>query len=259
VGKKANYSTKDRQRWMELLEILIAQPRTIVQARTYKSAWRTNAQPVLLRCNDGKDYVVKGQNAGRQIINEQIVARLGLLLGAPVVEPQIVEISAEFIEIEKNLAHIPAGTAHGSLYLEDCFHTRDLIATDEPKNRSRLSLMALLYGWVYAGDQQFLFKNDPPRLIYSVDHGHFFPNGADWMVKDLVEIEDAQIDPYLLSNCNFTSLEVRQALDALAKIHEEEIIRVVAYPPEEWDITINERTMMIEYLITRKESLLKLR
>lgn len=86
MSQEINYSTDDRQRWREQLEIAIAQPRTIIEARTFKKGWSTKAQPVLLKCSDGKDYVVKGQNAGRQIINEQIVARLGLLVGAPITE-----------------------------------------------------------------------------------------------------------------------------------------------------------------------------
>ncbi len=70
MSKEANYLRKEHQRWREQLEVVIAQPRTIVKARTFERGWNTKAQPVLLRCTDGKDYVVKGQNAGRQIVNE---------------------------------------------------------------------------------------------------------------------------------------------------------------------------------------------
>ncbi len=258
MSKKGTYSTKDRQRWREQLEVAIAQSRTIIEARTFKKGWSTKAQPVLLRCNDGKDYVVKGRNAGRQIINEQIVARLGLLLGAPVTDVQFVDLT-KLIEIEKNLAHISYEIAHGSAFVPDCFDSRDLIATSNIENRSRLALLAVLYGWTKANDHQFLFKTTLPRLIYSVDHGHFFPNSPNWAVEDLLEADNAQVDTFLSKECHFTSPEINQALDALVNINEEAVIKIVALPPVEWGITIEERTMMIEYLIRRQRNLLALR
>ncbi|MBR8828983.1 MAG: hypothetical protein DSM107014_13970 [Gomphosphaeria aponina SAG 52.96 = DSM 107014] len=45
-----------------------------IKAIDYTRGWRTKSEPVLLECEDGKDYVVKGQQAGRQIINDQLVA-----------------------------------------------------------------------------------------------------------------------------------------------------------------------------------------
>jgi hypothetical protein len=248
-----------RSRWKTLLEVAIDQPRQTVQALDFIEAKSTKAQPVILECNDGREYVVKGQNAGRQIVNEQIVARLGLLLGAPIPETKIVEIPDELIKLEKKLAHIHSGTAHGSLYLRDTYFDRCLIATSEDVNRLRLALLAVLYGWAGANDQQYLFTNKPPRLIYSIDHGHFFPNSPNWTANDLATAQNAQLDPVLVSACNFTPLEIDQALEALVNINEGEILEAVAYPPTEWGITIDERTMMLQYLIKRQIQLSTLR
>jgi hypothetical protein len=248
-----------KSRWKTLLEVAIDQPRQTVQALDFIEAKSTKAQPVILECNDGREYVVKGQNAGRQIVNEQIVARLGLLLGAPIPETKIVEIPDELIKLEKKLAHIHSGTAHGSLYLRDTYFDRCLIATSEDVNRLRLALLAVLYGWAGANDQQYLFTNKPPRLIYSIDHGHFFPNSPNWTANDLATAQNAQLDPVLVSACNFTPLEIDQALEALVNINEGEIIDAVAYPPTEWGLTIDERTMMLQYLIKRQIQLSTLR
>jgi hypothetical protein len=248
-----------KSRWKTLLEVAIDQPRQTVQALDFIEAKSTKAQPVILECNDGREYVVKGQNAGRQIVNEQIVARLGLLLGAPIPETKIVEIPDELIKLEKKLAHIHSGTAHGSLYLRDTYFDRCLIATSEDVNRLRLALLAVLYGWAGANDQQYLFTNKPPRLIYSIDHGHFFPNSPNWTANDLATAQNAQLDPVLVSACNFTPLEIDQALEALVNINEGEILEAVAYPPTEWGITIDERTMMLQYLIKRQIQLSTLR
>ena len=149
---------------------------------------------------------------------------LGLLLGAPVTNVQIVDLT-RLIEVEKNLTHLSFGTAHGSVFVPDCFDSRDLIATSDARNRSRLALLAVLYGWTEASDRQFLFSNTRPRLIYSVDHGHFFPNSPNWTVENLLEANNAQVDKFFSKECNFTPAEINQALDALAQINEARIIR----------------------------------
>lgn len=259
MSQETNIDDELRSRWKPLLEVAINQPKQTVKASDYMGAKRTKAQPVILACDDGREYMVKGQNAGRQIVNEQIVARLGLLLGAPIPETKIVEIPDELIKLEKNLAHITAGTAHGSLYLRDTYFDRCLIATSEPVNRPRLALLAVLYGWVGENDRQYLFTNNPPRLIYSIDHGHFFPNSPNWTANDLAIAQDAQIDPVFVSECNLTPSEIEQALEALANINEAAIVDAVAYPPTEWGLTIDERTMMMQYLIKRQLQILALR
>jgi hypothetical protein len=199
--------------------------------------------------------MVKGQQAGRQIVNDQVVARLGVALGAPVGEPRIIEIPRELIEIEPNLAHIPAGTAHGTLFIPDCIDECELIATSEPRNRVRLVLLATLYSWIGANDWQFLFKRTPPRLVHSVDHGHFFPNGPDWTVQDLLQAPCVHMTP-CFSNCGFTVDELAQARSALEVVSEELIIQAASGPPDEWGLTIKERITLVEYLARRKQELL---
>lgn len=247
--------TNKQQEWQKLLESFSTQRETPLPARTFRRGWRTKAQPVLLRCADGNEYMVKGQQAGRQIVNDQIVARLGVALSAPVGEPRIIEISRELIAIEPNLAHIPAGTAHGTLFIPDCVDEYELIATSEPSNRLRLAFLATLYSWAYANDWQFLFKRNPPRLIYSVDHGHFFPNGPDWTIEDLRQAPAAQMTS-CFSNCGFTLAELAHARTALEAVSGELIIQTVASPPNEWGLTIKERIALVEYLFRRKQELL---
>jgi hypothetical protein len=249
---------QQQKQWKELLTNLVAQPETPIIAKTFRRGWRTKAQPVLLKCNDGKNYVVKGQQAGRQIINDQVVARLGMAIGAPVGEPKIVEIPTELVAREPNLSEIAPGKAHGTLFISGCFDSQDLIATSEPENRNRLALLNTLYGWICASDRQFIFNSNPPRLIHSVDHGHFFPCGPDWTQNDLTQAPNAELDPVLSSICCFTPDEVKQALLALQVVTEPTIIQAVASLPSEWGLTIDERVAMVAYLIRRQQDLLNL-
>ncbi|WP_027268929.1 HipA family kinase [Leptolyngbya sp. PCC 6406] len=225
-----------------------------LQARTYLRAWRTKAQPVLLNCADGGQYMVKGRQAGRQIINDQVVARLGTLLGAPVGEPKLIDVPSALIEIEPNLSHLQPGIAHGTRFIPDCMDQPELIATSQPENRSRLARLAVLYAWVVPGDWQFLFSKSPPRLVYSVDHGHFFPGGPEWTVRDLQQAAPPYL-PSCFSVCALTPEDWVEALLALSQIPEEEIVHTVAAIPEEWGLTIEERVVLVQYLLYRRSEL----
>lgn len=240
--------------WKSWLEQYAIQPIQPLKAITFRRAWRTKAQPVLLQCEDGRNYMVKSQQAGRQIVNDQIVARLGEFLGAPIGRPKIIEIIPDLVEIEPQLAHISPGIAHGTCFIERCFDSYELIATSENENRLRLMLLAILYGWVQANDRQFLFNTSPPRLIHSVDHGHFFPNGPDWTTADLSSASKARLDPYF-TKCDFTLDEIAEGRHSLEQITPEHLIRAVASPPDQWGITIKERVALVKYLTKRKEEL----
>jgi hypothetical protein len=131
-----------RAQWEQELESAIASPVGSIQAVEFTRAWRTKSEPVLLECEDSFDYVVKGQQAGRQIVNDQLVARLGELLQAPVGKPALIYVPQELINEQPNLQGFRAGTAHGTRWIEDCsdvrcFSASDLIVTDAPDNRSR--------------------------------------------------------------------------------------------------------------------------
>jgi hypothetical protein len=246
----------EENEWLSLLVTFAAQRDNPIRADTFRKALRTKAEPILVKCNDGREYYVKCQQAGRQIVNDQIVARIGRALGAPVGEPSLIEIPVELIQVNPTLTHISPGTAHGTVLILGCRDEYELIATSEPSNRSRLILLALLYGWMLSNDWQFLFNKNPPRLIHSVDHGHFFPGGPDWTVEDLQKAPKANLDPCFVG-CNFTQAELSAAKVALISVTDEAIIRAVSTPPDEWGITIEERLALIEYLTRRKRELLE--
>lgn len=89
---------QDRRRWKLALEKFLENPEEPVILIEIRRQWNSSARPVLARGIDKCEYVVKGRQAGRQIIVDQVVARLGLAMGAPVGKPQIVEISQELLE-----------------------------------------------------------------------------------------------------------------------------------------------------------------
>ena len=115
-----NYQEKNQKQWREQLESEIAKPRQFLKAIEYTRSWRTKSKPILLECEDNHNYVVKTQRSDRQIINDQLVARLGKLLDAPVGEPKLIDIPQELIDYTPNLKNISPGIAHGTLWIPHC-------------------------------------------------------------------------------------------------------------------------------------------
>jgi hypothetical protein len=149
-----------------------------IRAETFVKKFATASQPVVLACDDGADYVVKGAQAGRMIVIDQIVARVGDAVGAPVGEPALVDVPATLIAAEPEMAHMAAGIAHGSRWIPNCTDQTGFAHTLVAENRDRFARIAWLYGWVVASDHQFIYSNDAPQIVYTVDHGHFF-RGVD--------------------------------------------------------------------------------
>lgn len=223
----------------------------------FRESRRSAASPVFARGVDKKEYVVKGQQAGRQIVNDQIVARLGVKLGAPVGQPQIVEISPELVEPGSEFAYIQAGTAHATEFLSGYSDDRqsvDFIHQEE--NRSRFARLSVLFGWVGANDRQFLYRKVRPNWVYSVDHGNFFPGGPNWTIDSLKAAPAGKVDQSLVSICRLTHDEIRAALSQLVDVTEMDIIRAVASPPDEWGLGMNERVELVAFLLRRRSELL---
>jgi hypothetical protein len=247
---------EDKERWASSLKAAESKREPSVAAHTFLYRWNSYSNPVALACDDGNDYVVKGRQVGRAIINDHIIAHLGFALGAPVGEPKIVEVPNELVISEPQMSHMSAGTAHGTLRIKDCSERESIQFTNESENRSRFALLAVLYGWTSAADHQLIYNNTSPRLVYSVDHGHFFPGGPEWKVSNLTSAPPAQLDATLVSACGLTPDELAKATQALKSLDEPSIIKAVASPPDEWGITNDERMALVEYLVDRRNKML---
>jgi hypothetical protein len=174
----------------------------------------TSSQPVLLACDDGSDYVVKGQQAGRMIVTDQVVGRLGGAVLAPVAEITLIDVPAELINAEPEMSHMRPGVSHGSRWLANCSDSKGFEQTTVPENRDRFARLALLYGWVIASDHQFIYENAEPRLVHSVDHGHFLAGATNWTEETLRHAPAPAPDNNVVAACSLTTEELdRPAAD----------------------------------------------
>lgn len=244
-----------RQELRQALEYAIANPEEPIIAMHIRSGWRSSAKPVLIRAIDKNEYVVKGKQAGRQIINDRVVAKLGQAMQAPVGEPYLIEISQDLIDFHPEFSYLATGIAHGTKFIPDCSNDDELFL--HPKNLERFAYLAILYGWMYASDHQFVFKRQSPHLVYSVDHGNFFIGSPKWTIESLKRISSpAKPDYLIVSRYKLKDKNLSPALDALREITEQAIVQTIGNIPQEWGISIDERLCLVEYLIKRQGELL---
>ncbi len=231
-----------------------------IRVHTYLQRWGTFSAPVALIGDDGQVYVVKGRQAGRQdvyraMVNDHVVARLGAQLGAPVPEVAIVDVPNELVAGQAEMRHMQPGLAHGSRRLDGVSERAAINHVRIDGNRPRFTRLAVLYGWIHAGDHRFVYKKTEPQLVYSVDHGHFFPNGPIWSIGSLAQAPAAQVDATITQACGLTRQEIEDAVRRLANISNQTIAEVVAGPPDEWGLSLDERVALFSYLLRRRDEL----
>lgn len=240
-----------------LLDAMANRP-AAVQAHTFLRVWPSFSRPAALACDDGHAYVVKGKQIGRAAVNDQVVARLGIAMGAPVGEPMLVDVPQALITAEPQIQHLPPGIAHGTRFVENCSDRMWIAHQNVPENRLRFARLAVLYGWASSGDHQLIYPNSPPHVVISVDHGHFFPGGPDWQPPGLTGAPPADVNHEITSQCALTAAELRTALQELANVPEVAIIRAVAAPPDDWAISPDDRVALVQYLSRRRDEMANL-
>lgn len=240
--------------WTSRLSV-VPEFKSTVTARTFVKSFPTASRPVLFSCDDKRDYVVKGLNSGRVAINEQVVGRLGEFLGAPVPEIVLVNVPPELVSLEPAIKHLTPGIVHGSSFVGGCTDRLGIAYVEEPRNRDRFARLAILYSWVGANDHQWIYEKSPPNSVWSVDHGHFFPNGPEWRPEHLPQAVVAKIDG-MFDACGLTLTEIKSAAAKLKEVDNETIAKVVGGIPTAWNFPITERVALARYLERRKTELL---
>ena len=242
--------------WNGLLNAAAAVAQTSISAETFIKAWPSASRPVAVKCADGNTYVIKGSNAGRQAINDYIVARLAPLLAAPVPLSALIAIPEELRVATPEMSHLAPGVAHGSRVMEDCTEREAFSHCDAGDNRRRFASIAILYGWLGANDHQFIYGKVAPYRVYSVDHGHFFgPGNPDWTVASLSVAPAAVPDQVTVNACAITSEQLVNACCPLHDVTAEQIAAAVGSVPRGWPISREEQVALCAYLEKRQKEL----
>ena len=253
----------DLDDWRILLAT-IESAETDIEVLTFqKSSLVTRAGPAFVDCSDGKQYWIKGKpDLVRENFTEQVVGSLGICLGAPIPPIRIVKLGQPLQSSQPQLAHHAVGYVHASQFEPDCSDARPpILYHDEPENRARFAALTILYSWTGGLDHQFIYKKQPPHLVFSFDHGLFCaamcPAGQ-WVNRLSGAPAVTHLDP-IFTPAKLQGAELLPyfvALEAITPLH---IAMSVARPPASWPVTLDERLALCQYLERRREEVLKLR
>lgn len=256
---------------MDTLRRLIAEAcqrqREAIRPLILAGRGQTYSRPLFAYCEDGNYYVVKALQHGREhemgrtLVADHVAGLLGKLLQCPVPEIKLIRIEQDLLGLPEFSDVLP-GIAHGSLFHAGYSDRIDEVGcVDQGDNRQRFAKLAVLYALfaTLPNDRQFIYRITPPHLVMSVDHGHILPEADSWSMDSLkrAPIDDAEPDPIIVTGCGLTPDELRSAADRLQLLTEEVIAEVVARPPDEWGIIFDERVALAEYLIRRRDALLR--
>jgi hypothetical protein len=63
------------------------------------------------------------------------------------------------------------------------------------------------------------------------------------------------VDNQLISACHATEGEIHAAINELSAVDDAALTRIVAVPPDEWGLTMEDRVAVLQFLIRRRGEL----
>ena len=218
---------------------------------------RGGSLPFQVSATDGQIYWVKqiqNQQSPRVPVTEQVIAKCGQLIGAPVREFQLIQIPAELDgERLSNGTTLRQGIAHASLNLE--FAAFDKIWGPENRSRDdnqrRHAAYFAFFDWCWGEDCQWLYDATDDMKTYSHDHGHFLPGSPDWTVESLMNhTEEAHSLDSSPEGLDYNELE--NVAGRLENLKAAELNAALCCVPKSWPVTDKELEMLGSFLDTRR-------
>jgi hypothetical protein len=223
---------------------------TCISAIQHLRPLRGGAQAHLLRASDGNCYVTKFQNNPQHIrvlANEMLATRLGLELGLPMPQVEVIEVPESLIAQTEGLRiqlagqEIPcrSGKQLGSLYVGSHAITLDYLPQEllgGVRNLADFARVLVLDKWTcnVDGRQAIFCRRTPRSRRYDatfIDQGYCF-NASEWTFLDY------PMRGVYANNCVYQGVTDWEAFEpALAKAEEMDsaaIWRCAADIPEEW-------------------------
>jgi hypothetical protein len=202
--------------------------------------------PFRATANDQRSYFVKSlqtcpQDQQASLAVEQVVAQVGGLIGAPVCETSLILIPAALAGWTARPGSPPLqeGLAHASLALSHAEeHRPALIARTDDNNCRRQVGVYALYDWCFGTDQQWLYDLDSDRMIFSHDHGLYFPPAGrgGWTRQDLVN-HAGQAHELPDPRSGLAAEEAKNMALALEQVTRADLARVLSSIPASWPVS----------------------
>jgi hypothetical protein len=219
--------------------------------------------PFRATASDRRTYFVKslqscppGQQASLAV--EQIVARVGDLVGAPVCWTSLIRIPAVLAGtvIRPGFPPLQEGLAHASLAIDHADEAGRPSLMDRAKDgncRRHVGVYAL-YDWCFGSDPQWLYDQDNDRMTFSHDHGLYLPphGMGGWTRQALIDHVDQPNElPDARAGLSVDAVEeVALALDSVTRTH---LVGVLSAVPLSWPVS-NENLEVLGWFLERRAS-----
>lgn len=224
---------------------------TCISAVQHIRRLRGGSQSQLLRASDGACYVCKFLNNPqhtRVLANEMLATRLGHLLGLPMPQVEIIDVSAWLIEHSADFRIDLAGSAipcqpgrhFGSLYVADpdCSLVVDYLPDEflrDVANLDDFARVIVLDKWTCNADgRQAVFTRKKRERNFSatfIDQGYCF-NAGEW------SFPDSPLRGVYAKNCVYENVrgwdDFEPALTHAEEMGIDEILRIANEIPPEW-------------------------
>lgn len=195
----------------------------------------------LAKASNGNRYWVKVLNNPQGIkvpITEQIVGRVGTLIGAPCCTVQTISIPPELAGWEfRPGAQLQPGIGHASMAMENVLEVRQLGHRSDDANSRRHALVHALYDWCWGEDAQWLVAVGDENRYHSHDHGWYLPpSGPDWTHDALMGALDTpkELASDWAGISKDTALFVASRLEVVSR---DQLITALAGIPRDWPVT----------------------
>lgn len=250
--------------WLEAIKVgqalIVAERKGLESFQRPTRIDNSVSDPVWVLGDDSRMYVAKGLKQGElsipkgyQLAADAVVGRLGNLLGAPVPEVVLLGIDQETCSRYSELQDKVPGFFHGSCYSPNSSPRLPIDAARSPDDAKDYALLAVLYGWMGSGDDQIIRSLAKPERVLSVDHGHFFNNGAPWGEVTFGSLGAAVPHAGLVTNgADLDTLRV--AVDAVKQVSDDQIRSVVAKVPVAWGVPIGDLVSLARFIARRRDS-----
>lgn len=154
-----------------------------------------STQPFVVKCDNGKNYVLKAINDhcnGHTLFNELISYRLAILLGLPIPDVKLVNLSQNIIDgnSEMDALNFNPGTAFTSEYMVGIPRISPIIIS-KCINLDDIPSIVLFDQFIINNDRSnndgnFFFEKKTKRLMI-IDHTHIFGGFQSWDIKQISE------------------------------------------------------------------------
>lgn len=204
--------------------------------------------------SDGKRYWIKPLNNRqdpRVCVTEQIVGRIGELLGAPTCIVRTIEISTALAGWRfHDQATLEAGIAHASLETPNALETYSLEHRKDDANASRHAYLLALYDLCWGDDPQWLMDVADEYSFYSHDHGLYLPDGPFWTEASLARCIEAPRE-YGDDGAGLDLSTVTGIVTRLRALDDAALIAALAPIPTNWPVSETELELVGHFILSR--------